>query len=57
MSTQLYRQDRQAADQNTPRKPGGGPSWLRIWSVVIGTAVAVALIALATVTRWSGPPH
>jgi len=57
MSTQLYRQDRQAADQNTPRKPGGGPSWLRIWSVVIGTAVAVALIALATATRWSGPPH
>ena len=56
MSTQLYSEDQQATGQQatgqhatgqqTPR-PGGGRTWLRIWGVVVGTAVAVAVIALA----------
>jgi hypothetical protein len=47
MSTQSYTPNRQAPHQQAPHHPGGGPSWFRIWIVVIGTAVAVALVALA----------
>ena len=52
MSTQLYSEDQQATSQHVtgqqpPRQQGAGRTWLRIWAVVIGTAVAVALIALA----------
>ena len=50
MSTQFDTQDREATGQQATRQQGGGPSWFRIWSMVIGTAVAVALIALAVVT-------
>ena len=50
MSTQFYTEDRQATNQQSPRQQGGGPSWFRIWSVVIGTVVAAALVALAVVT-------
>jgi hypothetical protein len=49
MSTQFDTQDREATSQQATRRQGG-PSWFRIWSVVIGTAVAVALIAVAAVT-------
>jgi hypothetical protein len=49
MSTQFDTQDRQATSQQGARQQGG-PSWFRIWSMVIGTAVAVALIAVAVVT-------
>jgi hypothetical protein len=34
-----------------PRQQGGAPSWLRIWGLVIGGAVAVALVVLA-VAVW-----
>ena len=48
MSTQYYTPDQQTPQQQqAPRQQGGGPSWFRIWSVVIGTAVVVALVALA----------
>jgi putative peptidoglycan binding protein len=48
MSTQYYTPNQQAPQQQqAPRQQGGGPSWFRIWSVVIGTAVVVALVALA----------
>ena len=55
MSTQFYTQDRQATSQQVTgrqatRQPGGGPSWFRIWSMVIGTAVAVALVVLTAAT-------
>ena len=43
--------DQQAPDQQAPHQQGGGPAWFRIWAVVIGTAVAVALVALA-VALW-----
>ena len=42
MSTQSYTPNHQATTQQ-----GDSPSWFRIWAVVVGTAVAVALIALA----------
>ena len=35
--------------QRAPRQQGGGPSWFRIASLVVGAAVAVALVALAVV--------
>ncbi len=48
MSTQFYTTDQQAPHQQAPHHQGGGPSWFRIWSVIIGTAVAaVAVVALA----------
>src|SRR5215475_5656799 len=57
MSTQFYTEDQQATSQQITgqqitgqhgaRQQGGGPRWFRIWSVIIGTTVAVALIALA----------
>ena len=40
----------QAPYQQAPRRPGGGPSWFRIWGVIIA-AVAVALVVLA-VALW-----
>ena len=48
MSTQSYTPNHQATSQ-----PGSGPSWFRIWVVVVGTAVAVTFIALA-VGLWHG---
>lgn len=53
MSTQFYTPTQQAPHQQAPRQQGGGPSWFRIWSVVIGTAVAVALVALAATLSHS----
>ena len=55
MSTQFYTEDRQATSQQVTgqqatRQQGSGASWYRIWSVVIGTAVAAALVVLAAVT-------
>ena len=47
MSTQYYTPTQETHDQQAPRRRGGGPSWFRIWIVVIGTAVVVALVALA----------
>jgi len=41
----------QAPYQQAPRRPGGGPSWFRIWGVVVAAAVAVALVVLA-VALW-----
>ena len=54
MSTQFYTQDQPAtSQQNTghraPRPQGDGPSWFRIWTIVIGVVVAAALIVLAAV--------
>jgi peptidoglycan hydrolase-like protein with peptidoglycan-binding domain len=58
MSTQFYTQDTYTPDQpatsqptghRAPRPNGNGPSWYRIWAIVIGTAVAAALVVLATV--------
>jgi hypothetical protein len=46
MSTRSY-----TTNQQSPYHHGSGPSWFRIWSVVIGTAVAAALVALA-VAVW-----
>jgi hypothetical protein len=48
MSTQSYTPNHQAASQQ-----GSGPSWFRIWAVVVGTAVAVTFIVLA-VGLWHG---
>jgi Putative peptidoglycan binding domain len=53
MSTQLHPQDQevrysQAPSPRTPRKQGG-PSWSRIWVVVVGTISAAALVVLAVV--------
>jgi hypothetical protein len=58
MSTSSYTSyqqapDQQAPDQQAPRRQGGGPSWFRIWSVVIGAAVAMALVALTVVLSLS----
>jgi Putative peptidoglycan binding domain len=55
MSTQFYTEDpqdtsQQVTGQQATRQGGNGPSWFRIWSVVIGTAVAAALVVLAAVT-------
>ena len=55
MSTQdTYTQDTYTQDQpdtghRAPRQNGNGPSWFRIWTIVIGTVVAAALIVLAAV--------
>jgi hypothetical protein len=53
MSTQFYTPNQQAPHQQPPRQQGGGPSWFRIWIVVIGTAAAVALVALAVALSHS----
>jgi hypothetical protein len=54
MSIPTYTPDQQTPYQQTPRHQGGGPRWFRIWTVVIGTAVAAAVVALA-VALW--PSH
>ncbi len=53
MSTQLHPQDQevrysQAPNRRAPRKQRG-PSWSRIWLVVVGTVSAAALVVLAVV--------
>ena len=53
MSTQLYPRDQevrysQAPNRRAPRKQRG-PSWSRIWLVVVGTVSAAALVVLAVV--------
>jgi hypothetical protein len=52
MSTQYYTSDRPATNQpdtshRAPRPGNQGPSWYRIWAIVIGAVIAVALIVLA----------
>jgi Putative peptidoglycan binding domain len=47
MSTQFYTPDQETHYSQAPRQQGGGPSWSRIWAVVIGTVVAAALVVLA----------
>jgi hypothetical protein len=54
MSTQYYTDDRPATSQpdtsnRAPRPSNQGPSWYRIWAIVIGTIIAAALIVLAAV--------
>jgi hypothetical protein len=41
----------QAPYQPVPYRQNSGSSWFRIWAVVIGTAVAAALVVLA-VSLW-----
>jgi hypothetical protein len=53
MSTQYYTGDRPATSQpdtsHRPPRPGNqGPSWYRVWAIIIGTIIA-ALIILAAV--------
>jgi hypothetical protein len=59
MSTQLYPQDQevrysQAPNRRAPRKQRG-PSWSRIWLVVVGTVSAAALVVLAVVLLIGHP--
>jgi hypothetical protein len=54
MSIPTYTPNQQTPYQQGPRHQGDGPRWFRIWSVVIGTAVAAAVVALA-VALW--PSH
>jgi Putative peptidoglycan binding domain len=59
MSTQLYPQDQevrysQAPHRRAPRKQSG-PSWSRIWLVVVGTVSAAALVVLAAVLLIGHP--
>jgi hypothetical protein len=58
MSTQFYTQDtytdqpdngQHSTGHRAPRQNGNGPSGFRIWTIVIGTVVAAALIVLAAV--------
>ena len=53
MSTQFYTQDTYTDQPDNghraPRQNGNGPSGFRIWTIVIGTVVAAALIVLAAV--------
>lgn len=54
MSTQYYTDDRPATSQpdpghGAPRPGNQGPSWYRIWAIIIGTIIATALIVLAAV--------
>jgi Putative peptidoglycan binding domain len=56
VSTQYDTPNQQAPYRPDPyrqpsRQQGGGPSWWRIWGLVIGAAVAVALVVLA-VAVW-----
>jgi peptidoglycan hydrolase-like protein with peptidoglycan-binding domain len=53
MSSPSYTPSQQAPDQQTPHQQGGGPSWFRVWTIVIGTAVVGALVALAVVLSQS----
>jgi Putative peptidoglycan binding domain len=54
MSTQYYTSDRPATSQpdtsyRAPRPGNQGPSWYRVWAIVIGAVIAAALIVLAAV--------
>ena len=52
MSTQYYTDpatSQPGTSQHAPRPGHQGPSWYRIWAIVIGAVIAVALIILATV--------
>jgi len=53
MSTQFYTDQEarysQAPNPQTPRRQQRGPSWSRIWTVVIGTISAAALVVLAVI--------
>ncbi len=57
MSTQFYTDqqspDQQTPFQQTPRPQGNGPSRFRAWALVIGAAVAAAIVALAVVLSFS----
>jgi hypothetical protein len=58
MSTQFYTTDQQSPYQQTPyqqtpRPQGNGPSRFRAWALVIGAAVAAAIVALAVVLSFS----
>jgi Putative peptidoglycan binding domain len=53
MSTQFYTPDQQTPYQQTPRPQGNGPSRFRTWALVVGAAVAAAIVALATVLAFS----
>ncbi len=53
-STQsYYTQNQQAPYQQAPHQRGSGPSRFRIWSVVIGAVMAVAIVALAVALSQS----
>ncbi len=43
----------QVFNQQAPNQQPTGPSWFRIWTLVIGTAVAVTFVALA-LALWHG---
>jgi hypothetical protein len=52
MSTQYYTDpatSQPGTSQHAPRPGHQGPSWYRIWAIVIGTIIAAALIILAAV--------
>jgi putative peptidoglycan binding protein len=54
MSTQYYNDNRPATSQpgtshRAPRPGNQGPSWYRVWAIVIGAVIAAALIVLAAV--------
>jgi Putative peptidoglycan binding domain len=58
MSTQFYTTDQQTPYQQTPyqqapRPQGNGPSRFRAWALVVGAAVAAAIVALAAVLAFS----
>jgi peptidoglycan hydrolase-like protein with peptidoglycan-binding domain len=52
MSTQFYTTDQQTPYQQTPPQ-GNGPSRFRTWALVVGAAVAAAIIALASVLAFT----
>jgi hypothetical protein len=60
MSTQFYTKQEDSRQQDTrphghrPQGNGNGPSWFRIWTVVLGTALVGALIALGVTLLHSG---
>jgi hypothetical protein len=51
MSTQFYTPDQQTPYQQPPQ--GNGPSRFRTWALVVGAAVAAAIVALAAVLAFS----
>jgi hypothetical protein len=53
MSTQFYTTDQQTPYQQAPRPQGNGPSRFRAWALVVGAAVAAAIVALAVVLSFS----
>jgi hypothetical protein len=58
MSTQFYTTDPQApyqqiSYQQAPNPQATGPSWFRIWAVVIGTALTAVVVVLCLAV-WHG---